>query len=103
VDINIPDMLLMLRRDLQKEQDAFWKLGMKAWAFGFSHPLLYGIGGKASSAASRAAASMLNDGETIDKLPPPFNAWTEYRDFPAFAPQSFHDWWKANRGDGDGA
>lgn len=101
VDINIPDMLLALRRDLQTKQEAIWQVGMKAYSFGFSHPLLYELGGKFASLASRAAAQML--GETgdgalkLDQLPYPLNGWTKYRDFPPFAEHSFHDWWRANR------
>jgi L-lactate dehydrogenase complex protein LldF len=101
VDINIPDMLLKLRRDLQSEQEPMWQVGMKAYAFGFSHPLLYEIGGKVASAASRAATEALgvekNGAKTLNELPPPFNGWTQSRDFPPFAPQSFREWWRENR------
>ena len=98
VDINIPDMLLMLRRDLQHVQDPIWKVGMKAYQFGFSHPLLYEMGGKAASAASRMLSG---DSEGVPgdlPLPPPLNGWTQNRDFPPFAAQSFHDWWRENKG-----
>ncbi|MGQ9909208.1 MAG: LutB/LldF family L-lactate oxidation iron-sulfur protein [Candidatus Flexifilum sp.] len=92
VDINIPDMLLALRRDLQHVQDPIWQIGMKAYHFGFSHPLLYEMAGKAASLASRIA-----DQAGIKSLPYPLNGWTDNRDFPPFAPQSFHDWWRENR------
>jgi L-lactate dehydrogenase complex protein LldF len=105
VDINIPDMLLKLRHDLQSEQEAMWKVGMKAYAFGFSHPLLFEMGGKAASIASRAMTTLLG-GEPDEgmptgdlKLPPPLSGWTQNRDFPPFAQQSFHDWWRKNRSD----
>jgi L-lactate dehydrogenase complex protein LldF len=97
VDINIPDMLLMLRHDLEGEQETVWKLSMKAFGFGFSHPLLY-------QTATRVAASTLaplpNDGDgeaVIESLPYPFSGWTDKRDFPPLAQQSFHEWWKQNR------
>ncbi|MEZ4667165.1 MAG: LutB/LldF family L-lactate oxidation iron-sulfur protein [Anaerolineae bacterium] len=96
VDINIPDMLLKLRRDLQDEQDTIWKLGIKAWNFGNSHPLLFEMGGKAASAATRMV-EQLTGGETLNNLPYPLSGWTDYRDFPAFAEQSFHDWWRENK------
>jgi L-lactate dehydrogenase complex protein LldF len=96
VDINIPDMLLKLRRDLQSQQEPVWQLGMKAWRFGFQHPLLYQIGGKAASLATRTLAGQSG---MLDMLPYPFDGWTDKRDFPAFPAQSFRDWWKQNRGD----
>lgn len=96
VDINIPDMLLLLRRDLENEQDAIWRLGLKAWNFGNSHPLLFEMGGKAASLATRAL-SQVTGKDHIDNLPYPISGWTDFRDFPTFAEQSFHDWWRQNR------
>jgi L-lactate dehydrogenase complex protein LldF len=96
VDINIPDMLLRLRHDLENEQDPLWKLGMKAWAFGFSHPLLFQIGSKAAAVATEAITEETGQ-DKIEQLPPPLNAWTDYRDFPPFAAESFHDWWRKHR------
>jgi L-lactate dehydrogenase complex protein LldF len=96
VDINIPDMLLMLRRDLQHVQEPYLQAGMKGYGFAFRHPLLYQLGGKLAGLASRAAASVTG-GDHIDQLPFPFDGWTDKRDFPPFAPQSFHEWWRANR------
>jgi len=98
VDINIPDMLLMLRRDLQDVQEPIWKASMKGYGFAFSHPLLYEAGGKLASAASRAVS---NEGEGIPEhlpLPDPLNGWSQNRDFPPFAEQSFHDWWREHKG-----
>lgn len=89
VDINLPDMLLMLRRDLQPEQEPLWKAGMKGFSFGMSHPLLYNAGGKI---AGRATAET-----QVDSLPYPLNGWTDKRDLPDFARQRFRDWWEANR------
>jgi L-lactate dehydrogenase complex protein LldF len=95
VDINIPDMLLMLRRDLQAAQEKHWQFGMKGYGFAFSHPLLYQAGGKVAGIASRALANAQGS-DKLEQLPFPFNGWTDKRDFPPFAPQSFHDWWRAN-------
>ncbi|MCI0351596.1 MAG: DUF3390 domain-containing protein, partial [Acidobacteriales bacterium] len=101
VDINIPDMLLQLRRDLEHVQDPVWKLGMKAYSFGFSHPLLYEFGGKIASVASGTIAGLSggnkDEDHPIHNLPFPVNGWTQQRDFPPFAKQSFHDWWRENR------
>ena len=102
VDINIPDMLLLLRRDLQQTQDPLWQIGMKGFGFAFSHPLLYQAGGKAASFATRALGAATNgeaDNGAIHDLPVyPLNGWTDYRDFPAMPAESFHDWWRKNRG-----
>ncbi len=103
VDIDIPTMLLKLRRDLQAVQDPIWQVSMAAYSFGFSHPLLYEAGGKAASIASRVATAAMggdpNEGvPTGDlKLPYPLSGWTQNRDFPPFAESSFHDWWRQNR------
>jgi L-lactate dehydrogenase complex protein LldF len=102
VDIHIPDMLLRLRRDLQATQDPLWQVGMKGYAFAFSHPLLYQMGGKAASIASRALAASQNedapDGSPIHELPGyPLSGWTDTRDFPPLPAENFHDWWRKNR------
>ncbi len=100
VGINIPDMLLKLRRDLQNEQDPVWQVGIKAWRFGNEHPLLFELGGKAASMATQVLTQVTGQ-DKLTILPPPLNGWTDYRDFPAFAPESFHDWWRKNRGNND--
>jgi L-lactate dehydrogenase complex protein LldF len=96
VDINIPDMLLSLRRDLENEQDPIWRVGMKAYQFGSQHPLLFEIGGKAASVAADALLQATGQ-DSINALPYPLSGWTEKRDFPPFAQQSFRDWWRKNR------
>lgn len=97
VEINIPDMLLKLRHDLADKQEPIWQLGIKAWQFGMDHPLLYELGGKAASVATRALTSLTGT-DHIESLPYPLSGWTDYRDFPPFAPESFRDWYKKNRG-----
>ena len=101
VDIHIPDMLLRLRRDLRHAQEPLLQLGMKGYGFTFSHPLLYQLSGKAASIASRALARAENPDDAdgpIHALPGyPLSGWTQSRDFPPLAAESFHDWWKKNR------
>jgi L-lactate dehydrogenase complex protein LldF len=86
VDIDIPTMLLKLRRDLQDEQDAFWHGAMTAFGFSFSHPLLY-------RAAGFAARRLSNS----DDLPAALQAWTAYRTLPPVAERPFRAWWRKRR------
>jgi len=72
---------------------------MKAYGFAFSHPLLYETGGKIASKASRAIGG--DDGEGVPEnfpMPYPLSGWVQNRDFPPFAEQSFHDWWREHKG-----
>jgi L-lactate dehydrogenase complex protein LldF len=103
VDIDIPDMLLRLRHDLEPAQDPLWRAGMKAYAFAFSHPLLYEMGGRVSriGAGLIAGAESTPDDPKITDLPLPIlHGWTDTRDIPPFAAQSFRDWWRAERKNG---
>lgn len=100
VDIDLPTMLLKLRRDLEKAQDPALRAGIKAWSWGFKTPLLYRFGGKGASLATRILGRLQSGKATIKDIPAPFiGNWTQYRDFPAFAPQSFREWWAATHGD----
>lgn len=89
VEINIPDMLLKLRRDLVEAGDASlgWRIGMKLWRIVMKSPGLYRFGGKFAGLAMRVLAK---DGK-INSLPPPLSAWTKNRDFQPFATQSFRE------------
>jgi L-lactate dehydrogenase complex protein LldF len=88
VEINIPDMLLKLRRDLVQAGDPTlgWRIGMRLWAIAFRSPLFYRLGGRIASWLTRALA---RDKGYLRRLPPPFNGWTDHRDFPAFGAPSF--------------
>lgn len=90
VDIDIPEMLLKLRRDLRPQGGPVWAAAMGGFGLSFSHPLLY-------QAASVVGRRLMRDSAS-QRLPPPFNGWTDHRDFPPLAPQSFRDWWRQNRG-----
>ncbi|MCA9915127.1 MAG: iron-sulfur cluster-binding protein [Anaerolineae bacterium] len=86
VDIDLPRMLLDLRYDLVKEKvDNKWQLGLRGWAMGMQSPLLYGVGAK----AARMGMKIMGD-----NLPSVLGNWTDYRDFPDFAPKSFHEMWQ---------
>jgi L-lactate dehydrogenase complex protein LldF len=93
INIDLPDMLLKLRRDLQHKQKPVWKAMMKGFGIGFSNPTLYNAGGKFAS----KVASGKGEQDMLKTLPYPLNGWTQNRDFPALAKQRFRDWWKENR------
>ncbi|MBC6934393.1 MAG: iron-sulfur cluster-binding protein [Chloroflexi bacterium] len=96
VGINLPGMLLKLRRDLQAEQDPLWQMGMKAFGFGMSHPLLYNVGGRLASEALQSLGEDAGS-DMVNSLPYPLSGWTDHRDFPVFPEERFRDWWRKNR------
>jgi L-lactate dehydrogenase complex protein LldF len=97
VDIDIPRMLLELRHDLVErgETETKWNLGLRFWAFGNKSPRLFQMGGS----VARFGRNHIIKGN----LPGPLSGWTQYRDFPEFAPKSFHQLWKERQaGKGNG-
>ena len=61
------------------------RLGLRGLAMGMQSPLLYGMGAK----AARMGQKLMGD-----NMPGVLGNWTEYRDFPDFAPKSFHEMWQ---------
>jgi len=93
VDINIPDMLLRLRGDLVKDGNTPRTLtaAIKAWATTMQSPRLFALAGGAAKVATRLVKG--KDG-MVHSLPGLLGNWTQQRDFPPFAPKSFHQLWK---------
>ncbi len=87
VDIDLPRMLLDLRWDLVQagESKMGWNMGMKMWAVGMTSPTRFNLGG----VAARAGQFVMGD-----YMPGVLGNWTKHRDFPEFAPKSFHQLWK---------
>ncbi len=96
VDIDIPDMLLRLRGDLVEagETEKTLTAGIKGWAVAMQSPALYAMSGAAARLYTRAAA---DDEHNLHKLPGLLGHWTQNRDFPAFAPKSFHQLWRERK------
>jgi L-lactate dehydrogenase complex protein LldF len=92
VDIDIPRMLLDLRRDLVQggHTEGIWNLGMKAWQFGM-RPGVFNLGGKLAGIATNTIE--------VKKLPGPLKGWTDYRATPKFARKTFHQLWKERGSD----
>jgi L-lactate dehydrogenase complex protein LldF len=92
VDINIPRMLLRLRGDLVErgKTDKTITIGIKGWAVAMKSASLYAASGSAARGLTRIQAGKSG---VIHRLPGPLGNWTKNRDFPAFAPKSFHQLW----------
>lgn len=87
VDIDLPRMLLDLRWDLVQagESKMGWNMGMKMWAVGMTSPTRFNLGGT----AARVGQFVMGD-----YMPGVLGNWTKHRNFPEFAPKSFHQLWK---------
>ncbi len=95
VRIDLPSLLLKLRRDIVSQGHRPWWLwlGLAGFATAAKSPTLFGAGAGAASLGSGLAAS---DG-WMRRLPPPLSGWTTSRDFPRFAPKTFQNMWKERR------
>jgi len=102
VKINIPDLLLDLRSKAQEMAPAPRAKGallrektmMSIWAWAFSRPWVYALGGR----MARWGQVLLARSGWIRKVPLyPASRWTEARDVPALARKSFHQRWKEIR------
>jgi L-lactate dehydrogenase complex protein LldF len=100
VRIDLPGLLLKLRHDtVAAGQSQPWlRVAMPLYAQVARHPRLYRWSGKLASLATR----LLSRKGWLRRLPPPLDAWTHGRDFPAFALQTFQERWAARRPTPDG-
>ncbi len=91
VRIDLPELLLRLRNDTVEAgmAPAWLSSGIKAYTKAATNPWLWKMGAKA---ASKGAGAMASDG-WIRQMPGPLSAWTETRDFPALAKESFQERW----------
>jgi L-lactate dehydrogenase complex protein LldF len=97
VRINIPDLLLHLRSEAQervpKKAESLLpeRTMFRLWAWAMRHPAIYALG----SRLARWGQALLARGGWIRHIPAyPASQWTKGRDFPALAPQTFHQRWK---------
>jgi L-lactate dehydrogenase complex protein LldF len=103
VRLDIPRMLLQLRKAAVAEAKVPWTLrwGLRAFGMIASRPFLYRGGAK----MGRLAAQWIFPGGWIRKLPGLAGGWTRMRDMKAPAPRSFQELWRerrASRGGGHG-
>ena len=95
IRIDIPRMLLKLRDEATKANlnPAWLKMGIKAYRLASTNPALFRTGGRLSSTAT----NLIGRQGWIKRLPGPLAAWTDTRDFPAFAKKSFTQRWHEER------
>ncbi len=89
VRIQIPKLLLYERDDAWRNgRIPFWlRAGLRIYREAVVHPRLFRFMTAAARAATRAFGTRSNG--WLKWMPPPLSGWTDYRDFPPFAPRSF--------------
>jgi L-lactate dehydrogenase complex protein LldF len=95
VDINIPEVLTHLRAEVVRAKGRHTPEGIVMAALGWimRDPRRY----QAALRAGSLARLLARDGR-ISRLPWPGSLWTAARDAPAPAAESFHAWWRRERG-----
>jgi L-lactate dehydrogenase complex protein LldF len=96
VRIQIPRMLIELRKQAaaQGRLPGWLEKGMSRYARTVTEPVKWA---RAKRWASRLSAPLSSRG-WISRLPGPGRGWTESRDMPRPARESFNDWWRSGRG-----
>jgi L-lactate dehydrogenase complex protein LldF len=93
VRIDIPKMLIELRKEVVEQKLAPWpeRVVFKAFAWLLRRPALYRLGGPLGRLFQRPFVR----GGRIPTLPLFFGHWTRTRDLPPVAPQTFQERWAA--------
>ena len=96
IRIRIPSMLLELRRQTAEEGllPGWLEKGMRRYSATASSPKKWA---RAKKWSARASALIASRG-WIRRLPGPGRGWTQSRDLPRPASESFNEWWRKNRG-----
>ena len=94
VKIDLPRLLLDLRSDQVEEGETAWldQAAMTGFLQTVKSRSRYENAGKMASIGSNLLASL--SGGNIKFMPPPLSAWTQSRNFPPFAKQSFRELWR---------
>jgi L-lactate dehydrogenase complex protein LldF len=108
VKIDIPELLLHLRAQIAEgtaigpagpPRKALESFAFRMYAFAWSRPSLYELGGRVLRVLQRPAVRGGRIGKVgglMSKLLPPLGAWTAWRDARPLAPQSFREMWREN-------
>ena len=95
VKINIPEILVYLRERVVEEHGSYAeRIAMRMAALGLSS----GAWLRRVQVISRLLQKPLMTNGFIEHGPGPLAGWTESRDLPAVAPQSFREWWAERQG-----
>ncbi len=98
VNINIPRMLLHLRKELTegethpeaKSAPVWERLTMKGWRMSVASPVMMGWANR----LGRLAQAPFLKGDRLRWLPPPASGWTRYRTFPRVSSAPFRNRWR---------
>jgi L-lactate dehydrogenase complex protein LldF len=95
VRIDLPKLLLDLRHEgMQAGKSPLWlRWGLRGYRFAATNPVRFRAATRLASWATRLLARR----GWIRRLPPPLSAWTDHRDFPAFARQTFSQQWRERK------
>lgn len=99
VKIDIPSLLVHLRAQHveasrgQRRMPTAEALTMAAASWAMAGPSRFAAAQRAGAAGRLAAR-----GGRLRRLPPPLAAWTQARDAPAPAAETFRQWWRRERG-----
>jgi L-lactate dehydrogenase complex protein LldF len=95
VRIDIPLMLLKLRDEGVRagHRSAWLAFGFKLYTWAARRPAMFRLSGRIASLLTRLAGR----DEWLRRLPSPLSPWTDSRDFPQFASESFLTEWMAER------
>ena len=107
VKINIPRMLLHLRREFAEggkhsrgeKASLVERTVMKGWRLSVASPFMMRVANR----LGRLAQKPLLRGGRITRLPPPLSGWTRHRTFPALSSTPFRDRWRKYLGGGHGS
>ena len=99
VKINIPRMLLYLRKELsegetypdEKRASTIERLVMKGWRLTVANGFMLGLANR----AGRLLQLPLRRRGGLTRLPPPLSAWTRHRVFPAISSRPFRTRWRS--------
>lgn len=96
VRIQIPSMLLELRKQAASEGrlPGWLEAGMRRYSRTAQRPEKWA---RAKKWAARLTGPLSSRG-WIKRIPGPGRGWTDHRDFPRPAKESFAEWWEKNRG-----